>query len=211
MTCRSSSSPSIHSILRSPVRARDRERIGIDDEAVEPAERARVGRHAPRRRNVASGTSASVGNCAAAAAGIPRRSRPHFVAVHEQDEAIDERGRELGEPAIACVGGHSGGHRAAGERLEPQQQPVGIVGDVEHERPVGCANVSETERPLEVVRLHRQVAGRNDAANAPPRRRLARDREHWQYSSVRASAESVASQAGHGVAGAAHAEDRCRF
>ena len=76
-------------------------------------------------------------------------STPDLMTVDEQHDAIDEDRRRAARGARrAAAALMFGGTRAAGERLEPQQQPHRIVGDVEHERAVGAKVCSVTLRPL---------------------------------------------------------------
>ena len=64
------------------------------------------------------------------------------MRVDEQHDSIGEYAGQLRETRIALFGGEIGGHSAAGKRLEPQQQPHRIVGDVEIEAPVGSERQS---------------------------------------------------------------------
>jgi hypothetical protein len=61
----------------------------------------------------------------------------------------------LREALVALFGRDVRRHGAAGERLEPQQQPIGIVGDVEHEVAVGGQRQGDS-CPLRFVREWRR-------------------------------------------------------
>jgi hypothetical protein len=71
------------------------------------------------------------------------------MRIDEQHNAIGEHGRELREARVAVFGRDVRRHGAAGKRLEPQQQPHRIVGDLEDETAVG----REGERDLRPLRL----------------------------------------------------------
>ncbi len=68
---------------------------------------------------------------------VLNQRRPHFVCVDEQDDAIGEDRRQLRETRVALGGRDVRRDTAAGKRLESQQQPGGIVGDIEREGSVG--------------------------------------------------------------------------
>ena len=90
--------------LRCAVGAANGQRIGIDDEAVEPAELSRACRACGR----GGGTSRAAANRVAGS----RRSRRHvlgrvgpdLVAVDEQHDAIDEDLEQLAQPRVAGLG-----------------------------------------------------------------------------------------------------------
>jgi hypothetical protein len=62
---------------------------------------------------------------------------PDFVKVHEEHYAVGEDVGQLREALVALRGRDVRRHRAAGERLEAEQQPGGIVGHLERELAVG--------------------------------------------------------------------------
>ena len=59
------------------------------------------------------------------------------MLVDEQHNSIGKDGRQLRETGIASRGRHVRRHAAAGERLEPEQQPRWIVRDFEIEASIG--------------------------------------------------------------------------
>lgn len=81
------------------------------------------------------------------------------MPIDEQDNAIDENGSELAQSLVAWKALDG----AAGEGLEPQKQPVGVIRNVQDERAV-ASKINRDLRPLEVV-AERTAGGQQNCRN----------------------------------------------
>ncbi len=113
----------------------DGQRIGIDDQAVIPAQPVGGGRQ-PAAQRIGGQRELSRRHH-----GRRRRvlgaDGPHLPAVDEQHDAVDHVRRQRGQARVTRrrVGGVGGG--PAGKRLHPQQQPRRVVGETQDEGAVG--------------------------------------------------------------------------
>ncbi len=146
---------------RRAVRPHDDQRVGIGDDAVEPAQGVRVGIDAPAQP--IGGERRRIGGDASRRRHVLGRGRAHFASVDENHHPIGKDRSERRESCVA-LGRRQSSDDARRRRLqigkvddkglEPQQQPFRIVGDLEHERSVA----RERQRhfgPLQIVRAER--------------------------------------------------------
>ena len=114
----------------------------------------------PRKRNPARGGSASDDCCGRGGSVLGRRGT-NLLAVDEEDDTIDEDRAQLAQPHIAHRRGDARRHASPCKRFEPEEQPVGVVRDLENKRPIRGKGQRDL-RPLEVVRAGGGGAAESD-------------------------------------------------
>jgi hypothetical protein len=116
----------------------DDEGIGIGDGPIQPLQAAGVQRHATSQPKAGLGRE------------VLRGVGTNLAAIHPEHHTIDDHRPEGVESGVPRRRRHAGSNEAAGKRFEAEQQPIGVVRDVENERAVGAKGENDA-RGLEVV------------------------------------------------------------
>ena len=145
------SEPWIHSVFACAVGAADRQRIGIDDKAVEPAQRPRVGRHPaaqPERRQRRKGVGRALrprgGTYSADAGRISWPSTKSTTRSMNTDASSRSRWSRASGVRPAGTVRRQTTRAAAGASWDRWRSRAGTM--------PSAANVSDDLRPLEIVR-----------------------------------------------------------